>query len=110
MNHPIYKNSLLQNWGSKAEAMACFAEVRIFDPASLWACYILAMNPEDEDEIVCIIDGFTVEFCHWSLKELCSKFNDEGQYVMFDTEYKPMRAAELFKTLNERKPLWNQKE
>lgn len=90
--------------------MACYAEARFYDPCSTWQCYLLAMNPQDQDEIVCILDGFDVELCNYSLKELFTKYNVEGECVMCDTEYKPRIAAQIFKTLNERKNPWNLKE
>lgn len=96
-------NRLRNNWGDKADAMACFAEARMIDPDSSWACYILALNPFDDDEINCIIDGFTVEHTKWSLQALLSTFNSSGNYVIFDIAYRPRRAAELFKTLCEGK-------
>lgn len=96
------KEALLSNWGDKAEAMACNAEVRVYDPASEWACYILALNPHDEDEIACIINGFNVEFCHWSLQDLLATFNEHGELMQLDTIFKPVWAAELYKTLKRR--------
>lgn len=102
MNKQIL-SQLMSNWGDKAECMACFAEARFYDPLSGWACYLLAVNPADEDEIVCIIDGYYVELCHWSLKEVCGKYNFNGEYVIFDTAFRRQRAAELFKKLWQRK-------
>lgn len=109
MNQKV-KENLLNNWGERAESMACFAECRFFDTDSGWACYLLALNPQDHDEIVCIIDGFYPELCHWSLKELYSKFNHAGEYITYDISFRRQRAAELFKQLNERKPEWIQTE
>lgn len=109
MNQKV-KENLLNNWGERAESMACFAECRYFDAESGWACYLLALNPQDQDEIVCIIDGFFPEFCHWSLKELYSKYNCDGEYVIYDIIFRRQRAAELFKQLNERKLQWNHQE
>jgi hypothetical protein len=61
------------------------------------------MNPEDEDEISCIINGFTIEALEWSLSELCTHYNELGDTVQLDPDYRPRRAAELFKYLHERK-------
>lgn len=95
------KEKLKANWGEKASSMACMAEVRVYDPLSPWECYIYALNPEDEDEISCIIKGFFVEVTEWSLSELASRFNVEGERPIIDQEYRPRRAAELFKILSE---------
>ena len=79
--------------------MNCRAEVKYFHPASSWECYILAMNPQDEDEIKCIINGFTVELCTWSLKELLDTYHYDGEYVIQDQEFTPILALTLFKRL-----------
>lgn len=96
------REKLKASWGEKASSMACMAEVRVYDPLSPWECYIYALNPENEDEICCIIKGFFVEVTEWRLSELASRFNAEGEPVQVDYEYRPRRAAELFKILNER--------
>ncbi len=94
-------DKLKSNWGEKAESMACMAEVRVYDPLSSWECYIYALNPQDEDEISCIIKGFTVEVCDWRLSEMFKHFNSHGEPPEIDVEYRPRRAAELFKYLSE---------
>ena len=81
--------------------MACLAEVRVYDPMSSWECYIYALNPEDEDEICCIIKGFFVEVTTWKLSELFQRFNVEGECPVVDYEYRPRRACDLFKILSE---------
>lgn len=96
------KEKLKASWGDKATSMACMAEVRVYDPLSPWECYIYALNPENEDEICCILNGFTLEVCEWRLSELASRFNAEGERVQVDYDYRPCRAAELFKILNQK--------
>lgn len=95
---------LKANWGARAEALACYAEVRLFDPCSSWQCFIVAMNPDDEDEIYCIISTnpkTQPDVSVWSLVDVSLLFNSEGEGVRVDQEYRPMRAAELFKKLSE---------
>jgi hypothetical protein len=92
--------TLKANWGDKATCMACFAEVKFMDELSGWSCYILAMNPDNEDEIACIVKGFDVELCTWSLKELYCSYNVEGESPCIDHEYRRVRASELFKRLS----------
>lgn len=97
----LQKEKLKTNWGEKATSMACLAEVRVYDPLSSWQCYIYAINPDDEDQIACLIKGFTLEACEWRLSELCSRFNAEGESLQLDVEYRPRRVSELFKKLSE---------
>lgn len=96
------KEKLKASWGEKADAMACLAEVRVYDPLSTWECYIYALNPQDEDEIACMINGFSLEVCDWKLSEISLTFNANGESPIIDDEYRPRRAAELFKVLSER--------
>ena len=95
------KQKLLANWGEKASSMACMAEVRIYDPLSPWQCYIYAMNPEDENEILCIIKGHEVEVCEWKMSELEIAFNSDGEPPLIDDEYRPILASEVYKKLME---------
>lgn len=90
---------LKANWGEKAESLAAIAELRVFDPLSTWECYIFAMNPQDEDEISCILHGFTVEVCNWRLSELASHFNAEGESPIVDREYRPRKAETILRML-----------
>lgn len=95
---------LKSNWGARAEALACYAEVRLFDPSSAWQCYLLAMNPDNTDEVNCMISAnskVSPEISNWSLQEIFSLYNSEGEGVKIDEDYRPRRAAELFKKLSE---------
>ena len=94
------KEKLKENWGDKADSLECYAEVRVFDPLSPWECFIYAMNPENEDEISCIVRGFEVEVMQWSLSELASRFNSNGDCVQLDYEYRPRKASHIYKMLN----------
>lgn len=102
------KQKLMKNWGERADSLECLAEVRVFDPLSSWECYIYAMNPDDQDEISCILNGFELEVSSWSMKSLQASFNEHGEHPIIDLEYRPRQAFELFKILNERKRKWRQ--
>jgi len=96
-------DKLKANWGQKADSLACYAEVRVYDPLSFWECYIFAMNPEDDDEIECIVkvgkdQPASVE--KWFMTNIKGLFNSHGEGVQVDDEYRPRRAAELFKQLS----------
>lgn len=100
------REKLKQSWGEKAEAMQCYAQVRVYDPSSLWECYIYALNPENDDECMCIIKvsrHVEPSIARWYLTDISLLFNENGDGVSIDTEYRPMRAAELWKKLNEEK-------
>mgnify|MGYP001564356948 CR=1 FL=1 len=97
----IYKKIeiLKNNWGALADSLACNAELRVYDPLSRWECFVFAINPEDEDEMACIINGFDVEVCHWRFSELWARYNAHGEAPTIDREFRPRNAGEIYKTL-----------
>lgn len=94
------KEKLRPNWGGAAESMNCYAEVRLYDSAG-WEAYVYALNPEDDDEILCIAHGVEVSIEQGSLKELIVIAGASGHDIMVDDEYRPQRASELFKKLTQ---------
>ncbi len=98
------KLKLMTFWGDQAESMACMAEVRVYDPLSDWQCYIYAVNPNNDDEIMCLIcvgKGALPMPTHWTLSELKRLYNSQGEGVEVDREYRPRRVDEIYKKLSE---------
>lgn len=94
---------LMANWGDRADAMACNAEIRLYDSSSDWCAYIFAMNPEDPDQVVCIFNGFDVGVETASMDHLLGLFNPNGDFPLIDRDFRPMDAQILLKKLTERK-------
>ncbi len=95
---------LKANWGEKADSVFCMAEIRLYDPLSLWECYLLSLNPDDEDEVVCIVKigrNCSPSVETWSLKNIRGLFNQNGEGVLVDEEYRPRFSTELIKQLKE---------
>jgi len=93
------KKALIKNWGDKAEAMDCYCEIKFIEPNSGWACYVYAMDPNDEDSIKCISHFREPKIMDWSLIEVMGCYNDHGEIVIIDSEYRRMRVDELYKKL-----------
>lgn len=93
---------LSDNWGYPAETLECDAVMRIYDPQSRWQCWILAINPDDINQIYCIIDGETVECCEWTFRELWQAYGADGEPPSVDVEFRPIQAKILYKKLLER--------
>jgi len=77
--------------------------VRVYDPLSSWECYIYSLNPEDDDEVDCIVkvsDKQPASIERWFLTNIKSLFNSHGEHVEVDKEFRPRKADELFKILN----------
>lgn len=100
------KERLKANWGDKAECMACNAELRLFDPLSSWECYLLAINPLDENEskVILVNEAHEVQVLQANMLDLFGRWNGEGEYMEIDPMFKPRQASALFKVLNERNP------
>ncbi len=94
------KKKLKANW-LLAESMDCNAEARVYDPGSPWECYIFAMNPEEENEIWCIINGFDVEITLYYINSLFEMFNAKGESPIIDEEFRPRHAGQIYKKLTE---------
>lgn len=92
------RKRLLINWPHR-DSIACVAEVRLFDELSDWQCLLLAMNPDDEDEVYCLISGFHAEWSAWRLSEIMQRYNEHGEQVCKDMEYRPRRAYEIYNQL-----------
>jgi hypothetical protein len=95
------RQKLLASWGERADSLAATAELRVYDPLSCWECFIYALNPDDQDEIACILHGFTVETCNWRLSELASHFNANGEAPIVDKEYRSREANVILKMLRD---------
>ena len=95
-----YKPQLMRNWGEKADCLDCYCEVKFIDEYSDWACYIYAINPEDEDTIECIILDSDVGLYTWSLKELYLSYNTQGDHPIIDQEFRKIHACVLYNKLS----------
>lgn len=94
------KERLKANWGEKADALDCFAEVRFFDPLSSWCCYIFAMDQDEETiNVLLYSDAIGVEVCTILLSDISFMYNEEGQSPKLDTEYRRTKVSELLKRL-----------
>lgn len=95
------KEALKKNWKEDMnECLFGFAEVKLIDPLSSWACYIFAMD-ESEEMIHCLLysDMIGVEIYTQCMKDIQSMYNEEGEHPRVDTEYRRTRVVELLKRL-----------
>jgi hypothetical protein len=95
------KQRLITNWGERADALACNAEVRLYDANGPWECYIYALNPDNDDEVMAIVNAETVETCTCSILELCSMYDSDGGSLRLDRCFRPRDAQTILKKLRE---------
>lgn len=96
------KDNLKANWGEKADALECLAPIKIhgIDYDGEWCCFIFAMNPEDEDEVMTLTrDRQDYELMLWSVDYIFNLFGNDGEYVKIDHEYKPRNVKTLLKSV-----------
>lgn len=86
-------------WGARALGLHCMAVLRFYDTKSRWCCYVLSINPEDNDEMVCIVRGESVEIIEWKFSEMNEMFNADGDGVFLDLEFRPCNASIVYKKL-----------
>lgn len=90
---------IYDNW-TKRNNPNTFAMLKYFDRLSPWACYIIAINPNDHDEIACIINGHEVEQCEWRMSELLRCYNAYGESPKLDPEFYKTKVDTLIRNLN----------
>jgi hypothetical protein len=93
--------SLKKNWGSKADALDCYAEVKFIDPLSSWCCYIFAMD-RNEEIVHCLAysDTMGVEIYTESMQNIQAMYNEEGEHPVPDKEFRRTRVSEILSRLN----------
>jgi hypothetical protein len=95
------RESLKKNWGEKADALDCYAEVKFTDPLSSWCCYVFAMD-QNEELLRCLLysDPMGVEIYTLCMLDIQSMYNEEGEHPVIDQEYRRTRVAELIRRLS----------
>lgn len=100
----------MKNWGESADSLQCNAEIRLYDPLSTFQCYIIAMCPDDENTLYCILHTNKctrpVATLHplWQLEQ---SYNEHGEGLEIDTEYRPRQAVEILRDLINRNIMEN---
>ena len=83
---------------SKITWSDCLALVKVKHPLSTWSWYIISQDPEDDNYLWVITDGYEVE----SGSFLKCDFDDlliDGLPFQIDSNFKPINAGELFSNL-----------
>ena len=95
------KESLKRNWGDKANALDCYAEVKLIDPLSSWCCYIFGMD-KNEELVHCLLysDCNGPETHILNIMEIYSMYNEYGESPIIDEEFRKTKVNELIKRLH----------
>lgn len=94
---------LNENWGVLMECLECYAIVRLYDANGPWQCYLIAINPDDQEEVYCIISAgknLPAEVTYFSMQDISCLYNALGERVQVDYEYRPKMAKTLLKELS----------
>lgn len=99
----INKQLLWKNWELRETPYDCMAEIRLYDPNRGWEVYLIALNPEDDEDCIVLVhtEGIgweCVETAFWGFETLV--MNTETTLV--DPEWRPRLVRELMKVLKKR--------
>lgn len=103
MISPNQTKKLKENWGDKASALSCKCEVCFVSKDFSWKCYIYAMDPQDENRILCVVKisrNRPASLESWTMQEIMGLFDHNGEGVEIDKEFRPIMADVLLKNLN----------
>ena len=96
-----HTDHLIENWSDVMYCLACYATLRVYDTQGPWQCFLIAINPQDQDEVFCIISygklQADVETCR--LSELGQMYNSHGEPLQIDYEYRPKLAYQILRQL-----------
>lgn len=95
------KEKLKSNWGDKAECLECEALHKFIIHSGRWECYLLGMNPENEDEIYCIWNGYNLSAEKGFLNFIMNIYDERGDNPILDKSFRPRKASEIFKNLRD---------
>lgn len=91
---------LKSNWGPRAESLNCFAEYKLCGKSGKWAWYLLAVDPEDDETVKCIMTrGGVPDICTTTLSNIELFYDEDGELPEGDREFRPMRADVLYSKL-----------
>src|SRR6185295_19301321 len=97
-----HRDALIANWGDNTESLCVYAPVRVYDAHGPWQCFLVAMNPDWQNEIFCIIssgcksDAFIGA---WSLDDMSAMYNSHGEPLEVDQEYSLKLASQIIREL-----------
>lgn len=94
------KELLKNNWGDRANALECYAEVKLIDPLSSWACYIFALD-QNEELMHCLLysDAIGPEIYTHNIVDVYGMYNEHGENPIIDEEFRRIKVKELLKRL-----------
>jgi len=97
------KEKLKTNWDARALNRQCHAEACIAAESGTPTYWVLAMNPEDEDEIIVLGNGFEREPFVINFRDTVQEFASLGHPLILDHEFKRGSADEIYKRLRGRR-------
>jgi hypothetical protein len=100
----IYQGDLLKQWEARDSGQVV-AYLKVVDPGSCFAWYIIAQNPDFGDEIYCIIDGDYLDCTPMFVGDLEEMTTTLGEPLEIDLEYRPREVGQLIKEITKRKEI-----
>lgn len=96
-------DKLKEAWGEKASALDCMALVKVDDPLGGLSFYVIAVDPVDENKLMCIVDSpVSVEVAEIDGNDLFNLYDTEGNFAHIDTNFRPQHAQTLYRRIREK--------
>ena len=95
-------DKLKKAW-DKADTLDVQAFIRISDPCGGLDFYPIAVDPVDEDTLLCIIDSvLSLEIAKVSAQDIFALHDSTGTHAYIDRNFDPVSAQKLYKKLKEK--------
>lgn len=93
------QEKLKKNWGEKADALECYAEVRLHVPGTKIELYLLAINPDTQytEEEILVLSPLFEETAIMTWEDIENIHGVHGEELQIDEEYRPKIAKYLIK-------------
>lgn len=95
------KQKLMSNWGERSDSLHCNAEVRLYFPNHSWECYLVALDPSDDNTCLCIEyfrKNIPIVLIR-NLEEINGLYGQDGEPPLNDPEFRPIQAEQLLRKL-----------
>ena len=102
MMNETLKGALLQNW-EHAHELNTFVEARVYDQASICEWYLIAMNPDNNDEIAAIVCKDTIELEMININDLLTTLNSEGLPLVWDEHFRRDKGLKIWSRLKKQR-------
>ena len=102
MINETLKEARLKNW-EYAPELNTFVEARVYDPASICEWYLIAMNPDNNEEVAAIVCKDSIELELINIADLLTALNSEGAPLVWDDHFRREKGLKIWSKLKKQR-------